>query len=605
MHTIIIIYTTLLLLLTTFTSTTASFLTTISRTCRHHYHPCKKRIQHQNQNSQFWKKQHTIETCNIHHTCTTVTALHQSIQRAYDFWNNEHSQEYDLWEHFAPHNKKGRDNLPLRYIEEYGRIWHERLRQLTEYKLEHGNCNVPVQYEANPQLGRWVNKQRIEYLMRCRGDVDYCITQERVDALNDIDFCWGLVSSPKEEWWIKYRQLKQYKLEHGHCNVPHVYPENESLGHWVSYQRWDYNQRQRDNIAKTNMSDQRIQALNAIQFTWNVNEESWVQRYRQLVEYFEEHDDCNVPLNYSHVPQLGAWVRTQRTEYRLKKLSKLRIKMLNEIQFAWNYGKDAAEEQWQRRYQQLVEYKDQYGDCNVPQGFADNPQLAIWVVTQRMNYKQNKNKWTDCYPDRIEALERIGFQWQLQARTTTKRVSWEERYQQLQAYRDQFGDCNVPYNYHGNKDNAANGLGVWVSVQRQHYKLCQNDGDNNYAGDDLSPSKPKKSIMTKDRIAALEAIDFSWESPRTKSRISWEQRYQDLSKFCGMHGHCNVPRNYEKDPSLGRWVHLQREQYRKLERGEKSTLTGKRIKAMEDIGFHWRVIVSKNRAEAKSNSLVV
>jgi len=163
----------------------------------------------------------------------------------------------------------------------------------------------------------------------------------------------------------------------------------------------------------------------------------------------------------------------------------------------------------------------------------------------------------------------------------------------------------VPYNYHGNKDNAANGLGVWVSVQRQHYKLCQNDGDNNYAGDDLSPSKPKKSIMTKDRIAALEAIDFSWESPRTKSRISWEQRYQDLSKFCGMHGHCNVPRNYEKDPSLGRWVHLQREQYRKLERGEKSTLTGKRIKAMEDIGFHWRVIVSKNRAEAKSNSLVV
>jgi len=188
-------------------------------------------------------------------------------------------------------------------------------------------------------------------------------------------------------------------------------------------------------------------------------------------------------------------------------------------------------------------------------------------------------------------LERIGFQWQLQARKTKKRVSWEERYQQLQAYRDQFGDCNVPYNYNGN-GNSANGLGVWVSVQRQHYKVCQNSGDNHDA-EDFS-SKTKKSIMTKDLIAALEAIDFSWE-----------QRYQDLSKFCGVHGHCNVPRNYEKDPSLGRWVHLQREQYRKLERGEKSTLTSKRIKAMEEIGFHWRVVVAKNRTEAKSNSLVV
>lgn len=547
------------------------------------------------QNSQFLKciRRRTVTPVhdNIALQSSSAQSNNNEYPRSYNFWNNEHSTEYELWEHFAPHNKKGRDDLPLRYIEEYGRIWHERLKQLTEYKTKHGNCNVPVQYEANPQLGRWVNKQRIEYLIRSRGDDHHCITQERIDALNDIDFCWGLVRSPKEEWPVRYRQLKLYREEHGDCNVPHEYPENESLGHWVSYQRWDYSQRMLGNNANENesssdLSDKRIKALNAIQFTWNVNQEGWDQRCAQLMDYKRKHGDCNVPMDYEEIPQLGAWVQTQRTEYRLKKLSKMRTKLLNEMGFSWNYGTKMAKEQWRRRFEELMEYKNRYGDCNVPQGFVENPQLAIWVVTQRRNHRKIKDdddkKITKITKDRMEALESIGFQWQL-ARGRTKnenkkRFSWDERYQQLQVYRDQFGDCNVPYNYSPNR-----GLGVWVSVQRQHYKLFQRE--SGAAEAESQKEKKKKSIMTNDRIAALEAVDFSWES---KNRVSWEQRYQDLIQFKDVHGHCNVPRNYENDQSLGRWAHLQREQYKKLENnnGEKSTtLTTERVQAMEAIGF--------------------
>ena len=38
--------------------------------------------------------------------------------------------------------------------------WEVRFQQLVEYKRVHGNCNVPCTYNANPQLGNWVNNQR-------------------------------------------------------------------------------------------------------------------------------------------------------------------------------------------------------------------------------------------------------------------------------------------------------------------------------------------------------------------------------------------------------------------------------------------------------------
>ena len=38
--------------------------------------------------------------------------------------------------------------------------WDERFKQLKEYRQVKGDCNVPYQYDANPQLGYWVNRQR-------------------------------------------------------------------------------------------------------------------------------------------------------------------------------------------------------------------------------------------------------------------------------------------------------------------------------------------------------------------------------------------------------------------------------------------------------------
>jgi hypothetical protein len=38
--------------------------------------------------------------------------------------------------------------------------WEAQLAQLTAYKVQHGDCNVPDNWPEDPRLGRWVSKQR-------------------------------------------------------------------------------------------------------------------------------------------------------------------------------------------------------------------------------------------------------------------------------------------------------------------------------------------------------------------------------------------------------------------------------------------------------------
>ena len=38
--------------------------------------------------------------------------------------------------------------------------WETRYRELEEFYRQHGHGRVPMRYEANPALGRWVSRQR-------------------------------------------------------------------------------------------------------------------------------------------------------------------------------------------------------------------------------------------------------------------------------------------------------------------------------------------------------------------------------------------------------------------------------------------------------------
>ena len=69
---------------------------------------------------------------------------------------------------------------------------------------------------------------------------------------------------------------------------------------------------------------------------------------------------------------------------------------------------------------------------------------------------------------------------------------WLKRYDELVAYKQQNGHCNVPTRYAQNKP-----LGVWIMTQRHQYGLL---------------CKGEPSHMTSERIATLENIGFEWNA---------------------------------------------------------------------------------------------
>ena len=96
---------------------------------------------------------------------------------------------------------------------------------------------------------------------------------------------------------------------------------------------------------------------------------------------------------------LGGWISTQRKTYKTGKISKERIQLLESVGFYW----DLYQQEWEEMYQDLLQYKKENGDTNVPQRQS---KLGRWVSTQRR--LNNKNQ---LQIERKQLLDSIGFAW--------------------------------------------------------------------------------------------------------------------------------------------------------------------------------------------------
>lgn len=86
-----------------------------------------------------------------------------------------------------------------------------------------GDCNVPQKYPDHPQLGIWVNKQRMEYKLYQEGRKT-SMTWERIQKLESAGFQWAKRKGA-EAWEAKFEELVQYRKEHGGESAPlHVMP---------------------------------------------------------------------------------------------------------------------------------------------------------------------------------------------------------------------------------------------------------------------------------------------------------------------------------------------------------------------------------------------
>merc|ERR1712008_607397 len=128
------------------------------------------------------------------------------------------------------------------------------------------------------------------------------MTVERIAALNNLGFDWVLVK--QTAWEIRLEELQEFHQTNGHCRVPFKYPQNESLGKWVSTMQTEFKKRKEGQQSR--LTDERIAALNNLGFDGSlVKDTAWEVRLEELQEFHQTNGHCRVPWNYSKNPSLG------------------------------------------------------------------------------------------------------------------------------------------------------------------------------------------------------------------------------------------------------------------------------------------------------------
>ena len=262
---------------------------------------------------------------------------------------------------------------------------------------------------------------------------------------------------------------------------------------------------------------------------------------------------------------------------------------------------------WTARFCELVTYKRENGDCYVSQNDEANKSLGYWVMTQRTAFKNGKLS-----EERKAQLNNLGFVWELR-----KRVPWKTYFDELVAYKEHNGHCNVPQH-----DEANKSLGHWVQNQRTAFKngklskqciqqlnnlgfvwekrvpwetnfdklvaykelnghcnVSQHDEANKSLGYWVMTQRTafKNGKLSEERKAQLNNLGFVWEK-----RVPWETYFDKLVAYKELNGHCNVSQHDEANKSLGHWVNNQRTAFRN------GTLSDERARKLVEIGFVWR-----------------
>lgn len=238
---------------------------------------------------------------------------------------------------------------------------------------------------------------------------------------------------------------------------------------------------------------------------------SWEEWFGLLEAYVEAHGSADVPQAFRTESghRLGGWVTGQRSSTDLERRSRL------EALPGWTW--DPRDSWWEAGYAALREYASEYGSASPPGGYVtdDGLKLGSWVKNQR-------NQCTRV--DRRERLEALpGWAW------NTNQAKWEESFQALLEYADEFGAAAPPASY---KTAAGYWLGGWVAAQRRH---CEDP-------------------ELRRRLESLRG--WTWDPDGDK----WTRGISALTEYAEEHGSAAPPSSYRTEDGfkLGQWVVMQR-----------------------------------------------
>ena len=168
-------------------------------------------------------------------------------------------------------------------------------------------------------------------------------------------------------------------------------------------------------------------------------------------------------------------------------LSSDQIESLTEMGFAWDLKKELL---FNNRLEDLKAYKTKHGHCNVSQSEEKYKSLGKWcsdVRRSRRKLDNNEKPNINLSNDQIKSLTQMGFVWNL-----NKKIPFNNRLEDLKAYKTQHGHCNV-----STSEEKYKSLGNWCI----HVRTSRRKMDNN--------EKPHVNLSN-DQIKILTEMGFAW-----------------------------------------------------------------------------------------------
>lgn len=434
--------------------------------------------------------------------------------------------------------------------------WEVLCQAAADAAAKEGTLELPRSYtiHSGVPVGKWLELQRQVQAGQRPGR----LTAEQAAKLEKLGIRWN--HRLEAAWEKGFASAQKYRTEHGDLLVPVRYRDKNdfALGEWIVYNRQRY--------LGGNLTQNRIERLEAIGMVWSTSNDLWEQNYAAATQYYLEHGDLEVPIKYE-TPSgfgLGVWLGAQRAAHKAGELPQEQVERLDALGMDWTNRNDRK---WMSLYDVAAAYYHEHGNLNVPSEYVtpDGVLLGKWVARQRYAYLNPDRSSARVTPERKALLDKLGMVWE-------KYDPWQERYDLALAYKTEHGDLEIPSVY-----KTADGvwLGSWVSRQRQ----TLNSGSSA-----LSSERRKllRTLFKGECRPSDPAADHG-----TVREANWERNFRSAARYARKYKHLLVPASYVDSDGVRLGVWISNLRAARKNRPDSYQVTPAHIKKLNSIGMVW------------------
>ena len=434
--------------------------------------------------------------------------------------------------------------------------WEVLCQAAADAAVKEGTLELPRSYtiHSGVPVGKWLELQRQVQAGQRPGR----LTAEQAAKLEKLGIRWN--HRLEAAWEKGFASAQKYRTEHGDLLVPVRYRDKNdfALGEWIVYNRQRY--------LGGNLTQNRIERLEAIGMVWSTSNDLWEQNYAAATQYYLEHGDLEVPIKYE-TPSgfgLGVWLGAQRAAHKAGELPQEQVERLDALGMDWTNRNDRK---WMSLYDVAAAYYHEHGNLNVPSEYVtpDGVLLGKWVARQRYAYLNPDRSSARVTPERKALLDKLGMVWE-------KYDPWQERYDLALAYKTEHGDLEIPSVY---KTEDGIWLGSWVNRQRQ----ALNSGSSA-----LSSERRKllRILFKGERRPSDPAADHG-----TVREANWERNFRSAARYARKYKHLLVPASYVDSDGVRLGVWISNLRAARKNRPDSYQVTPAHIKKLNSIGMVW------------------